>query len=152
MEMNKDGFYLGFDPGTKNLSIAYLYKQRELQGSHLFQIELERSDDPVTRTIGIHDLLNDCIGWTYYPMYACIEGASFGDRYRQVELAEVRASAVVWCYQKEFTVKVIPPLVIRKKLFGNGMVKPQDVWTNVPPDCANALACAYYATSLVNGT
>ena len=148
MEMNRYGIFLGYDPGTKHSAIALINSHITLTQVTLFQIDLERSDDPVARTIGVYELFNRCIQWLYSPMYACLEGASYGDRYRQVELAEVRAMAMLWCHQHNYETKVVSPLKIRKAVFGNGRVKAQDVWANIPQDAANALACACYATSI----
>lgn len=147
IEVTKKGMFLGYDPGTTHMGIAVIDNctLRDTADITLFQIELERSDDPVTRTIGVGKLLSHCVNWYCYPMYACIEGASFGDKYRQVELAEVRAAAMIWCDNHEFKTKVMPPLVVRKEVFGNGRTKADAIWTNIPADSANALACAYFS-------
>ena len=147
IEVQHKGMFLGFDPGTTHLGIAVIdnCSLARTPDLTLFQIELQRSDDPVTRTIGIYKLLSHCVNWYCYPMYACIEGASFADRYRQVELAEVRSAAMIWCDFHEFKTKVIPPLVVRKEIFGNGRIKADQVWTNIPADAANSLACCYFS-------
>ena len=145
IEFTKKGIFFGFDPGTTHMGIAVLDTCSGNPECTLFQVNLERSDDPVTRVITTGKILSYCVNWSCFPMYACIEGASFGDRYRQVELAEVRAAAMIWCERLEYKTRVIPPLVIRKELFGNGGIKADAVWTNVPADAANALACSYWA-------
>lgn len=145
MEMNKQGIFLGVDPGTKNLGIAVLHTCNVVPECELFQVKLDRSDDPITRVIGIHQLLSRVISWLCFPMYACIEGASYADRYRQVELAEIRASAMLWCNRNGFNTKVVPPLTIRKDIFGNGKTKGRDIWKDIPPDTADALGCAYFS-------
>ncbi len=146
IEVTKKGMFLGYDPGTRNSGIAVIDNCTfRWPVIFLFQVELERSDDAITRTIGMKKLISHCVNWFCYPQFACIEGASFGDRYRQVELAEVRAAAVIWCYDHEFETKVVPPLVVRKEVFGNGRTKANEVWTNIPADAANALACAYWS-------
>lgn len=151
MEITKEGIFLGVDPGTTHLGFAVLDTCYSTQHCELFQIELERSSDPVTRMVGTGKLLSRCVNWYCSPSYACIEGASFGDRFRQVELAEVRTAVAIWAIDKEFITKIIPPLTVRANVFGNGRTKAQDVWTNIPSDAANALACAYFAMSFIAG-
>lgn len=146
MEMNRKGIFMGIDPGTRNLGIAVLHTCNGNPECILFQVMMERSDDPITRTVGVGKLLSRCVNWFCFPMYACIEGASFGDRYRQVELAEVRAASMIWCDTHEFKTKVVPPLTIRKEIFGNARTKAREIWTGIPPDCADALGCAYFST------
>ncbi len=148
IEVTREGMFFGFDPGTTHIGIAVIDTCKGNHDLTLFQINLERSDDAITRTIGMKKLISHCVNWFCYPQFACIEGASFGDRYRQVELAEVRAAAVIWCYDHEFETRVVPPLVVRKEVFGNGRTKANEVWTNIPADAANALACAYFAVSI----
>ena len=138
--------HLGFDPGSTHLGIAVVDATLGIPEVKLWQIDMERNKDAVERMRSIQYILSDLITWSYYNnMVACIEGASYGDRYRQVELAEIRASAALWCLQKGYKVSIVPPNTIRKAVFGNGKTKAQDVWTNIPADVANALACCYYS-------
>jgi len=130
---------IGIDPGTKKLGIAALDEK-----AYLFQIEIDRPSDPVVRMIAIREILSYCVNWHEYNTMLCIEGASYGSRYREAELSEVRATAVWWGLRYGFDVVIKPPKSIRKVVLGSGKLKPQDVWSNLPPDAANALACAYY--------
>jgi hypothetical protein len=79
-----------------------------------------------------------------------IEGSSFGDNFRQVELAEVRSSLAWWLMFNEIgDVQSIPPLSIRKTVFGSAKLKAQDVWdTEIPNDALAALSCLYYADKM----
>lgn len=94
-----------------------------------------------------YSFINTYPPYTFSKKGVCIEGASFGDVYRQVELAEIRASAVLWSIEKFYPedVFLVPPSKIRKKVFGNGSIIGKDVWKKqLSPDAADALACAYY--------
>jgi Holliday junction resolvasome RuvABC endonuclease subunit len=134
---------LGFDPGTTNLGIAVIEPEVNSHAT-LFQIKLVRRKDAIERMRGIQYLMWDCINWLSYKYKAVIEGASFGNPYRQVELAEVRATIALWCLDRGESM-IIPPNTIRKAVFGNGKIKAHEVWENLPPDAAAALSCAYYA-------
>lgn len=145
MKKNKKGMYLGIDPGTTHFGIAVIHTCDGDLGAELYQVEMERHNDPILRVQGLYYLLGQCVNWSCYPMYACIEGASYGDQYRQVELAEARTVAMMWCRIKNFNTSVKPPLAVRRYVFGNGKIKGRDIWKNIPPDCADALACAYWS-------
>lgn len=137
--------HLGIDPGTTNLGIAVVDATLGTPEVKLWQIKLDRLDNPVDRIQQVQSILSMCMPYSYYNnMLAVIEGASYADRYRQVELAEQRASIALWCLSKGYKAQIVPPNTIRKKVFGNGRIKAQDVWTNIPADAANALACCYY--------
>lgn len=138
--------HLGVDPGTSNLGIAVVDATLGTPEVKLWQVEMKRLDNPVDRIQQVQSILSLCITKSYYSnMVAVIEGASYADRYRQVELAEQRASITLWCLKQGYKVQIIPPNTIRKNVFGNGRTKAQDVWTNIPADVANALACCYYS-------
>jgi len=145
IDFEEKGIYLGFDPGTTHLGIAVLDTCSGNPECTLFQIDLKRSDDAVTRSDTTYRLLSLCVNWYCYPMYACIEGAAFSKAYRQAEMGEVRGAAIIWCKQHEFETRLGDPLVVRKEVFGNGRTKADQVWTNIPADAANALACAYFS-------
>lgn len=130
---------IGIDPGTKNMGIAVLDKI-----AYLFQLTIDRPKDPVERMYAIYDFISHCVNWFEYNTMLSIEGVSYGSRFREAELSEVRATAVWWGVKWGMKTTIKPPKSIRKVVFGDGKIKPQDEWDDLPPDAANALACAYY--------
>lgn len=134
---------IGIDPGTVNLGLAVIH-QYMFPHAQLFQIKLERLPDAVNRIRNIQYVLSDCINTFSYKPLAVIEGASFGG-YRQVELAEIRASCVLWCLKHGVDVSIIPPRTIRKKIFDDGKTLAHEEWEDLEPykDAAAALSCAY---------
>lgn len=134
----------GIDPGTTNFGLAYLAPFNP-DVAFLFYAKLQRSKNPVERILLAQNVLSICFTFFTYKGYSVIEGASFGNTHRQVELAEVRASSALWCLKKNIEPKILPPKTIRKGVFGNGNVKASDRWKEVPSDAADALACAYFS-------
>lgn len=134
--------YLGIDPGTSNLGIAAIIPH--VHSIELYQCSMERIADPVERIQDLRDLFTFCIPFFQYHTTCYIEGASYGDKYRQVELEQVRTTAVIWSQDRGFIAKVIPPQTIRKKVFGSAKISAHDVWKDIPKDCAAALSCALY--------
>lgn len=134
---------LGIDPGTSNLGIAAIFPR--IHSIELFQCSMERISDPVKRIQDLRDLFTFCIPFSQFYATCYIEGASYGDKYRQVELEQVRTTAVIWSQDRRFIAKVIPPQTIRKNVFGKATIKAHDVWTEIPKDCAAALSCALYS-------
>lgn len=124
----------------------------------LFQIDMERSKNPVLRMDDIGFLL--C---TFYKklitsrwnIRVVIEGVGFGSsQYRQVELAEVRTTIALWFRTRKVDVESIllpAPNAIRKAVFGFGKTKAHQFWDNseIPNDALTALSCLCYA-SIVN--
>lgn len=131
---------IGFDPGTAHLGIAMVWRTLV----HLYEVEVERSMNPVERILATQAILSDCVHMFDYAPTMIIEGSSFGSNYRNTELAEVRASAILWAVNHEVTPIVIPIMTIRKAVFGNGRQKAEETWKDLPPNAASALACAYY--------
>ena len=143
------GTYIGIDPGTVHLGIAQVNQFKSMA----WEITLIRNPNPVIRILDMKDILQSVLYMnnSYIPTDATIEGASFADTYRQVELAEQRAATVI--YLKEMfssiqEIRIVAPNSIRKKVFGNGKTKAQDVWKDIPPNAACALACALYSAGL----
>jgi hypothetical protein len=129
----------GLDPGTVHMGFAQAWRSF----IYIYEIEMKRNPDAVQRIIDVHTILSACSTWFDYAPLAVIEGASFGSTHRQVELAEIRTSAVWWFKNHNATVKIVPPKTIRKLVFESGNVKAEDVWTELPANSAAALACAY---------
>jgi Holliday junction resolvasome RuvABC endonuclease subunit len=140
------GFHqsIGVDPGTTHLGIAVIEGYMDNPYAYLFQVDIERQDNPINRIKEAQNIMSDCVNWYHLPNYATIEGASFANNYRQVELAEVRASIALWCLSKGFETVIVPPTTLRKGVLGSGKAIPHEVWTGLPPDAVQALVCAYF--------
>lgn len=131
----------GIDPGTTKLGLAYIWRNV----CHVFEVKiLKRSSDAVERILLTQDILNECLHMFDFAPLMTIEGSSFNG-YRQTELAEVRASAVLWAISKGIKPSIIPPMSIRKNVFGSAKIKAEVQWAELPPDAASALCCAYYS-------
>lgn len=131
---------IGFDPGTTHVGIATVWRNV----LHIYEVKIERDPDPVKRILLTQAILSDCCRMFDYAPIMIIEGSSFGSNYRQTELAEVRASAVLWAVSHKIQPRIIPPLTIRKTVFGSAKIKAEETWKDFPPNAASALACAYY--------
>ena len=132
--------FVGIDPGTKHLGIAVINESL----IKLFQITIDRPKNPIVRMKLIREIFAKCVNSYQYNTVLVIEGSAFSKAYREAELSEVRATAVWWGLGNGFDVFMFQPNTIRKVVFGNGKTKAQDVWKELPPDAANALACAWY--------
>lgn len=129
------------DPGTVNIGLAKVYKDT----ATIWEIHKKRETNPIERIQNIQYLLSDL--WGEVPYYQAkpllrIEGASYRG-FRQVELSQIRTSAANWGLQRGMEVEIIPPLTIRKRVFGNARIKAANVWTDLPLNAADALAIAY---------
>ena len=140
-EIDTSKMYLGIDPGTVNLGIAVSYPF----GIELYEAKIVRSDDPVQRITFAQRILKACINTFMDGAIAVIESSAFSQSYRQTELAEVRASYVLWCIDHAITPIMVNPGTIRKFVFGSGKTKAEAYWKELPPNSASALACMLYA-------
>ena len=131
---------IGIDPGTTNLGICVLWDKLNL--INLYQVKIVRDKNPIRRIINFQDIMSECVSAFETGTKVIIEGASFGDNYRQVELAGCRTSIALWCLHRGFEVNLLAPSSVRKKVFGSAKIKAHDLWNNIPQDCAAALSCA----------
>jgi Holliday junction resolvasome RuvABC endonuclease subunit len=146
MEITKFSTFIGIDPGSVNLGIAEIVSLENIS-IRVFQIKLERKQDPVERIWQMKQLLNALFTSSTSPILSkmCIEGASYRGPGRHEELAEIRTVCALWGIENRYNPKIIPPASIRKQVFGTAKFLPQKEWTEIPGDAANALACAYCA-------
>lgn len=112
---------IGADPGTRNLGIAII--RPEIPSVNLYKIVLERNEKALLRLLDVQQVLGRTIGHFQLNAKAIIEGASYGARFRQVELAEQRAAMMLWFYAEGIDVEIVPPATIRKSSFGHGRMK-----------------------------
>lgn len=141
--------FFGYDPGTSHCGIAWT-------NGHFVtvaQVELERTADSIQRMNDLQQLLMDLsisvMGLRPFAIHV-IEGASFSDKFRQVELAEARTTIRWWAERmKPGSYRIIPPNTIRRQVFGNGRMPAQNYWdADIPNDALAALSCLYYAKFL----
>jgi Holliday junction resolvasome RuvABC endonuclease subunit len=142
--------YIGIDPGTTHIGIAVYSPSQRMDTINLWEIEIERSNDAQIRAAYAWSILYPTIGHRLGGK-ACIEGAAYGNPYRQVELAEQRGVFLAWFMYYGIPAILIPPITIRKVVFGNGKVKAQEYWDTIPPNAACALSCLYYLERSKNG-
>lgn len=140
---NSEHVLFGVDPGTTKLGLAFLWRTV----CHVYEVKIIRNDDAVERILLMQTILSKCFSMFDYAPIMTIEGSSFNG-FRQTELAEIRASTVLWAINHQVVPHIVPPLKIRKQVFGNGATKADEFWKELEkyPDAASALACAYYPT------
>ena len=128
----------GIDPGTVHIGMAFINKYSQ---AYVYEIHIKRPDTTRLRIKYMWSLL-DCI----FPKskIITIEGASYADRYRQIELQDMRCSATAWGMNdwERTEIQTVPPLTIRKTVFGSAKIK--NPWEDIPDNAAAALACALY--------
>jgi len=141
LEITYPEYYsVGIDPGSRHWGLSILTPQQECL---LFELEFVRGKDTNTRLYQLHQWLK---GFNYlqsqeHSLKVVVEGASYADRYRQVELQDIRAGAVFWYSKTE----IVPPNTIRKIVFGSGKIKNPWKEIGIPDNAAAALACGLYA-------
>ena len=155
-EIIEFGRYVGIDPGTTHLGLAELYSVDNKDKVTLWQITISRQEDAIKRMRLHHFIMGKCL---YIPSHmignasdtnCVVEGASFGNTFRQVELAEQRIILAWWMFDSSPT-HIVPPTTIRKAVFGSGKIKAHEAWqlagipkNKQPNDALAALSCAYY--------
>lgn len=139
LDQHYDRVILGVDPGTKNLGLAFIQDNT----AKIYEIELVKRDTSAHIIYGVWNLLD---AFKIYPELTIIEGASYNESFGQVDLETVRSAVVGWFIMRNYwnalTVKVVPPLTIRKIAFGSAKIK--NPWDNLPDHAAAALGCALY--------
>lgn len=145
---------VGIDPGNHHMGITIIPKDAPL--IICGEIDFVPERDSAKRPPMIYEVVYRFL--TFYreePEYhfgkGLIEGASFGDKFRQVELAEARTAALMALDDLVKDIQILPPLSIRKQVFGNGKIRGEDKWEYLlPPNAASSLVCALCATQ-ING-
>jgi Holliday junction resolvasome RuvABC endonuclease subunit len=141
--------FVGIDPGTRNMGLAFFH---ELQGK-AFDVKIPVSDDRVDSLFKIQEciryIMNDMWpdGCSRGRWIVCVEDAAFGMRFGQVQLAESRASAIIYFATLGAQIFIVPPASIRKAVFGHGRKKAHEVW-KISPNAGAAASCAIYGMLL----
>lgn len=74
-----------------------------------------------------------------------IEGASYNERFGQVELAEIRLSIRLAFHLAGFDTIIVPPQSIRKQVFGSAKIRGQDIWPTMNKNAADSVPIALVA-------
>lgn len=112
-----------------------------------FQVTLDDADNVVERITNTIDVVKRILYSQGHTMKrACVERAAYSKLYGQVNLSESRTAAVMALMMaNQGTILVPSPGSIRKVVFGKSTIRAEETWTNIGPDAASALACAFYA-------
>lgn len=142
IQIMHDTNLFGVDPGTVHLGLAFIWRS----SCHIFEAKINRSSDPVERICITQEIMRKCFTLYEYTSLMVIEGSAFSSGYRQVELAEVRAAAVLWAIEHNIKPTIVTPTHIRKVVFGSAKLRAEVEWNlRDHPNAASALACAYYS-------
>lgn len=128
---------MGIDPG-KYFGIAIV------GGGGTGQVKWGKMDDSQIplREVAYH-LIQSQIE-IYHPDVVILEGASYGDRFGQVKLAEVRCGFALGVTERGIPIQILAPKTPRKTVFGHGDIGAWDVWVRLDHNGADALCLALY--------
>jgi Holliday junction resolvasome RuvABC endonuclease subunit len=147
--------FIGIDPGTVNLGVARLdvpTVKNEVYYANLYQIKLiERGKTVLERINSVLEVL-EYIGFPEFNKSVVIEGSAYGEQFRQVELAEIRAGMILWFDSRNAACQIIAPNSIRKHVFGSAKVHADEYWECLAkyPDAAAALSCALCPLTIID--
>lgn len=90
---------------------------------------------------GVHayDLIKT---FTEFKYNSAVEGASFGDVYGQVLLAEIRFGFTLGLIHSGNTPTIIPPQSARKRAFGTATIRGRDLFPLINKNGADAIGIA----------
>lgn len=138
----------GIDPGNRHMGLTIL--QNNFFNAQCFEITFPTERLVIPRAIQIRLALSDIIflseSWSEKDVLVAVEGSSFSSAFRNTELAEARLTAALW-FKDNLTVNdgqfiFIPPLTVRKQIFGSGKIRAEQSWPELKPDAASSLAVA----------
>jgi len=135
---------LGVDPGSRNAGFVHLTKDRATCFQIKFPPKLKEIQKREKEVGGVCKYILD----NYSIDRACIEYAAFGNHYGQVALSEMRTMVAVRLLDAGVLTDIIPPLSIRKEVFGHAKIKFEEEWPSELhklKDAEAALVCAIYA-------
>jgi len=132
---------IGVDPG-RNWGIGILYNG----GLTVYWGKFPKQEQAYRYSLLVGDFVR---GWL--PEYvspitrAAIEGPSFGSRFKQVMLEDVRVGFWLGLWRRGKDAVYVPPQTVRKQVFGYGYIKASDLWLAINGNAADAGAVALYA-------
>lgn len=143
--------FLGFDPGEVNMGIARLFPPED---GELWQIKFPSNSTSVERIYNTESIMDAFLNsFTDPVVYAVVENAAFGSPYGQAALSENRTMIAHNVIERGIEIAFVPPLSVRKRVFGSGKTKAEDTWPELAykghNDIASALACALYGYSIM---
>lgn len=135
---------VGIDPGV-NFGISVIIKEDVYiyNGKVDTRIKSERawySKDVFEFILNLLKVVHPMRDFT-----AVIEGAAYGKKFGQVQLAEVRNGFFLGCTFFTDSVYVVPPSTIRKMAFGSGDTYGRDEYPQINHNAAAGLGCAMAA-------
>jgi Holliday junction resolvasome RuvABC endonuclease subunit len=140
---------ISIDPGNKNMGLCILQNMTSI--IRCYEICLPSERRPIQRLVqtrlAMQTIFNapDMIIENLNTL-VCVEGSSFGSRFRNTELAEARITAAAYCLdnlqltQNQF--EFISPLKVRKLVFGSAKLRAEEQWPELKPDAASSVAVA----------
>lgn len=136
---------IGVDPGVTNLGIALIPSAYMDTIVTVIEIRMKREKDPIQRAWKIRRAIHAAMPGEVWRGSKCVvEGPSFGDKFRQVELAEARITAAMLFSEYGSDVCYAPPTSVYKKVHGSAKIQSRRVWDMMEPDAASALGVALY--------
>jgi hypothetical protein len=96
------------------------------------------------------DVINDFIlGWLPPKVPAkivCVEGASFGEKFGQILLEDIRLSFLLAFKKRGFDVTLVPPKTARKIVLGSGNTKASELFVSINGNGADGACLALYGS------
>lgn len=144
----KGDLLVGIDPGSTHLGITLLPFNDISKSLLCFEITLPSKKTSIESALAVCNAFYICMKlgrMNYLSNFpAIIEGPSYGERYGQAKLAEMRIALALEIHNKFYgRVLYSPPKSIRKIVFGDGKIIAKKLWKDILlPDAADSLACA----------
>jgi hypothetical protein len=136
----------GIDPGV-NFGMTVIAKNKVW----VFHGSLTQTGIPGKYGETAYAFLNSIMGaieeYPEWPALMVIEGASYGDRFGQVLLSEVRQSFYLAAAHSKLFANIViqSPKKIRKQVFGDGNKRGPQVWPKLNKNGADSLVMALFA-------
>jgi len=138
LDARPDVFSIGIDPG-KNFGVSLL--------RHDFSMIMNGVlDDSVYTLREMAFWMAQSLVQSTSPSLtvSIVEGASYGDRFGQVKLAEIRCGFELGFSELGLPVVIVAPKTPRKTVFGNGDIVAMDVWSQINHNASDALCLSLY--------
>ena len=144
-DITAERVYCGVDPGTRKMGVS-VYVGKTIFVNQINFTSPEK--EAIKKMLSIAEAMMFC-GIPHHlsiPGISVTEGASYGESFGQVNLAEARATSMLVLAQIGFEVKKLSPLSIRKISTGNSKNKGECF--DFGPDAASSFLCLLAAMTL----